>query len=305
MASFTQHAKSKTSSSKTIWCITGPEPILVRTAYDIVMRAHEPSERIHLYASEEYLDKLEQEIAYFAGEEKLAIVVHEAGLVEDWAQVAKILERLNKNLLVIFLSEEIELDKEVLKPLLATSKSRGVFCTRLRLQDWAVWVESTVEIAPEAAAYLQQRSQGDLLWMKNQLDKLKNIRDSGRITRQMVVALCQTTGVPTFTKALMGQRKRAALVSLESGVRDKEFHKLLNETIKTCAVNAQLGNFGAKGAKIATTAYVTEKELAEMRKSSIYYDQQVATRCFTALSALEPMLKAKSPYAFMALVSRW
>lgn len=311
----TPYAKVLTAkpSRRQLWHISGSVPALVQDAYElaldhvygagvsVVKSVFEGSTATYSAIAEELLREYD--------EERMVVVLHSAEQFKDWDRLAPLLKTADKSRFFIAVSNAAppSTKEGYGSTFVNSSKARFVVCNEMTPVEKSTWVQTRLNIHPEAEADLIRRSWGDYGWLLNQIRKLEWVA-ADLIDPHMVKVFCSGSGRPDFVSSLRrsGKGKLPALISLqrETPTRDT-LSDLIRDLTRLVILNVEKKSVGLQMRLLAERTGLTPKEISAYGTAHVYYDLQAATRCFTSLSVLYPGLQRGSRLAFLALVARW
>lgn len=311
MATYPQVFKSTAQGRRQLWYIYGMnEPVrqdCLELALEHVKSGAESVEKILLFGDKVTASDIMDALDSNTYSDRLLVILYEAEKFTQWDEMREFLSKLEKNRFFIAMSAEEKLESGVAPSSLFTgsTKARCVNCTTMQDKDIALWIQTRVNITPDAAAYLVRQSNYDYEWLLNQMRRLERL-PFAVVELRVVQVLCRTEGKRSFVGALLGQRKVGALEAVYEGSTEAGTVLALVENLeKLSKINEGLKQVGSSGRQLVERTGLTLNEISVLQKSALYYDLQVVTRNYAALVKLEESLKHGRKEAFYALATRW
>lgn len=302
MASFVQFLQSKTNSNMDAWFVYGRNSVLIHSCVRKVRDYFSDHTNVVVVSGGELtLSFIAEVLTDSLPGEKTIFVVDDALSFVAWDDIKDCFGKLADVVFLAYTEEVVE--KDDIPKFFASTKARTVVCGDLKDEDWALWVEGSIDIEPEAARFLQKRSFCDYSWMQTQINNLSAI--GVRVTTNIVERLCTTTGKPSFGESLIHVRKPVSVKRVEYGVNRSTFYEIRDALVDRSRLSSKLTTIGFSPTKIQNSLYMNKKQFEQYRRSALRYDKPVSTRNFAALHKLQEGLLNGNEHAFYALITRW
>ena len=120
-----------------------------------------------------------------------------------------------------------------------------------------------------------------------------------------MLRICRDHGTPNFTESLLKYSKRNAILSLQGEETPKvNIPHLFNTVRKAGLLNSTIQNLGFFVRPLTEKTGISQKEIAELKSISSYYDAQTVRRC---LKTLRPFTKSSQPdrLRLLAVIAGW